>query len=645
MKLCYSCMQQIENDKLHNCPHCGEPLAVGETPSQYLRPGTVLQGKFIVGKALGAGGFGNTYIGWNPLLLCKVAIKEFFPGQLCRRLEDGVTVSPNDERTAPHFRAGLHQFLEEARSVANLQDIKGVVSIYTFFEANGTGYIVMEYLEGMDVKSILQRSGDKKDYEWSRRVILTVLHTLRDIHKRGVLHRDIAPDNIFVTNEGVIKLIDFGAARHASELANMRSEVILKQGYAPIEQYSKTAPQGPYTDLYAVAALFYRMMTGMKPLPANDRLEQDGLIPPSQMGVVMPDQAEMAMMCCLNIQPQYRLQSADEFMEALDGSNFTPVYEPEWILPPAPPEQGSIMRKISSLRTGSKVAVILLVLCLIGGGSAGVWMLTHQEKAEQAVSTVGRMPNCSGKTEEEAKQLLSSEGVTKISDPAYEYSDTVPEGTVINQSVAVGSSLTSDTEVQFTVSGGKHQFTMADCATMSKEEAKSFFSQKGVDVKLEESYSDDVAKNALVSQTVGKGELYVIGESASPVVLVYSVGKRSDYERKMPDLSGLTVKAAKKKLKDKGITIKVETKKETSYGSTPKDKVSRQVPGKGAKVNVREDKKIVVYISKGPKPTPQPTRKPDWHNNGSNNNSNSNNGNSFDGMTAIGMSDDMPNYY
>lgn len=149
------------------------------------------------------------------------------------------------------FRTGLLQFLEEARSIATLQDVKGVVQVYNFFEENGTGYIIMEYLEGMDVKTILKHRGQRMDYEWSRRVILTVLHTLREVHKRGILHRDIAPDNIFVTNEGVIKLIDFGAAKHATALANMHTDIVLKAGYAPIEQYSKKTQQGPYTDLYA----------------------------------------------------------------------------------------------------------------------------------------------------------------------------------------------------------------------------------------------------------------------------------------------------------------------------------------------------------------------------------------------------------
>lgn len=614
MKLCYSCMQPIENNKLHHCPYCGESLEVGDTSSKYLRPGTVLQGKFIVGKPLGTGGFGNTYIGWNQLLLCKVAIKEFYPSQICSRHGDGVTVGARSEHTVQHFRAGLHQFLEEARSVANLQEIKGVVSIYNFFEENGTGYIVMEYLEGMDVKQILKQSGDRKDYEWSRRVVLTVLHTLRDIHRRGVLHRDIAPDNIFVTKEGVIKLIDFGAAKHASQLANMRADVVLKQGYAPIEQYSRTAPQGPYTDLYAVAALFYRMLTGMKPLPANERLQQDSLIPPSQTGVKLPDQAEMAIMCCLNIQPQYRLQNADEFMEALGGRQFVPVYEPRWILPPAPPEQSGFMRKLSSMRTGTRIAVLFLILCLIGGGSAGVWLLTKQEKSEQAVMSdrlYMRMPDCKGRTLDEAVQLMENEGIKNIADPIYEYSTAEEEGTVLNQSVAMGSSVAADQEVQLTVSGGQHQFTVIDCGALSKEQAQTFFTGKGIEVAMEERYSEDLEedleKDSLASQTVEPGELYVIGESASPIVLVYSLGKRSDYERKMPDLKGMDVKKAKKKLKDQEITVKVETKKDKKYSSTPKGKISGQSPKKGSTVNVREDKKIVLYTSKGPEPTPVPT--------------------------------------
>ena len=163
MKLCYHCMHQFKDEKLHTCPNCKKSLQLQQVSARYLKPGTVLQKKFIVGYPLGSGGFGNTYIGWNQLLLCKVAIKEFYPEQYSGRSPDGVTVTVPDGKLKPRFRKGLQQFLEEARSVAALQDIKGVVAISNFFEEHGTGYIVMEYLEGMDVKTILKKSGDKKD--------------------------------------------------------------------------------------------------------------------------------------------------------------------------------------------------------------------------------------------------------------------------------------------------------------------------------------------------------------------------------------------------------------------------------------------------------------------------------------------------
>ena len=167
MKLCYHCMSQISNDKASTCPVCGKSLDPEEQKPRFLKPGTVLGGKFIAGYHLGSGGFGNTYIGWDQVLQRKVAIKEFYPEQYCGRGQDGLTVVVTDERLISRYQRGLQQFLVEARNVAALHDVQGVVEISNFFEENGTGYIIMEYLEGMDVKTILQKSGNKKDYEWS----------------------------------------------------------------------------------------------------------------------------------------------------------------------------------------------------------------------------------------------------------------------------------------------------------------------------------------------------------------------------------------------------------------------------------------------------------------------------------------------
>lgn len=652
MRLCYSCMHQIQDDTLHSCPKCGESLKIENTSTKYLKPGTELQGKFVVGKILGAGGFGNTYIGWNKVLLRKVAIKEFYPEQYCVRAQDGVHVTVQDPNHQKRFQLGLQQFLEEARSVASMQDIKGVVEISNFFEENGTGYIVMEYLEGMDVKHILKLSGNQKDYEWCRRVILTVLHTLRDIHKRGVLHRDIAPDNIFVTKEGIIKLIDFGAAKHASAYANTQREIMLKVGYAPIEQYSRDAKQGPYTDLYAVAALFYRMLTGQKPIPANERVNEDALIPPSDMGIVMPEQAEIALMICLNVQPMYRLQSADEFMEALEGKDFEPVYEPEWILPEIKEPKEGVIEKLVNLSLPAKAAICFGVICLLGALLGGGFFLNRgtnkeEEKVEQSLEEGAyKIIDCKGKQYTEVVKELGNQGLTNITEPSYVY-DSHEEGTILTQNPPAGEIVDKNTEISFMISGGETKFTMADLKNVSETEAIRYFTDMNFEVEviedpiglkkhtvagtnnslqekkgcvvLKHSYKNDVQKGIIYDQTMAVGEAY---DGSKVITLEASFGAKKDYETKMPDLLGLTKTEVSKKIKSAKLEGVISIKySDAGYSEEYLDgQVSKQSIRAGQIINTYEDagELLTVYISKGPKPTPQPTPQTPQQNNSNN---------------------------
>lgn len=581
MRLCYHCMTQVNNEKLNVCPECGKSLQADTINNKFLKPGTMLQNKFVVGYPLGAGGFGNTYIGWNTVLLRKVAIKEYYPEQYITRKEDGLTVTVAVEQHQQRFQKGLKQFLEEARSVAALQDIKGVVSISNFFEENGTGYIIMEYLEGMDVKAILKRSGNKKDYEWCRRVILTVLHTLREIHKRGVLHRDIAPDNIFVTKEGVIKLIDFGTAKHASTLANTKAEIVVKKGYAPIEQYGRNVPQGPYTDLYAVAAMFYRMLTGQKPLPANERVQKDSLIPPSEMGIVLPEQAEMAIMICLNVKPEYRLQSADDFMEALEGKTFVPVYEPEWILPPVEEKRGW-----ADISIGAKVLIcvvaVLIVLCVTAGG----FLLANQSASTSMELGVNKevIRDYTDKQLAEAESDLLNLGIDY--DVVYEMAED-EYGTVIGQNPAAGQMEIPDKFTLF-VSGETNCFTMIDFRNKKKDEVINWFSEKDFTiveqafpnaskvtirettdgkkrgnrwVRLVYDYSDYVQRDVCMNQSVAGGELCNL---TNELIIYISCGSLEKQELEIPNFVGKTEKDARDLFEKSGLADYFELKIETS---------------------------------------------------------------------------------
>ena len=315
MERCLGCMELID-DQVEVCPLCGYFKGSGVQEAYYLEPGTVLKGQYLLGKVLGYGGFGVTYIGYDNKLQRKIAVKEYLPSDYATRkpgTKEPVIYS-GDARE--QFMAGLSSFLEEARNLAGFSGIPEIVDIYDCFQENGTGYIVMEYLKGKTVKELLAREG-RFPYQKAEEIILHVLDGLEAVHKEGIIHRDIAPDNIFITDEGEIKLLDFGAARYAASIYSRSLSVILKPGYAPEEQYRSHGQQGAWTDIYGVGATFYRMITGERPPESLERMVEDDLKRPSELGVEIPPEKEEILMKSLKVQMEDRIQSAEEFKGAL----------------------------------------------------------------------------------------------------------------------------------------------------------------------------------------------------------------------------------------------------------------------------------------------------------------------------------------
>lgn len=408
MKFCYSCMRQLTDEKQNTCPHCGKPLGFSAAAPNVLPPGTVLQGRFIIGKVLGSGGFGNTYIGWNNVLSCRVAIKEFFPRHMSVRNGDRRTISVSGATMQERYNQSLQSFLEEARRLAELGDIPGIPDVYGYFQENGTGYIVMEYLEGITVKQLLKDSGGRLEYDWSRQIILSVLYTLKAIHRRGILHRDIAPDNIMITGDGIVQLIDFGVAKKKMDMA-ADPVIMLKAGYSPPEQYARNMPQGVYTDLYSVAASFYHMVTGRKPASALERMKQDTIQLPSSYGIEIPQEAEMAMMMCLYLKPEYRLERAEDFMTALQGQNFRPVVD---VRPESIPGGyiGNEKKSWEFPLAGKIASIVLLAAAAVMG--IGLFVTQRDAESDTASRPALMAANLTGMTEEEAAAKLRSQGIT-----------------------------------------------------------------------------------------------------------------------------------------------------------------------------------------------------------------------------------------
>ncbi|MDR1194535.1 MAG: serine/threonine-protein kinase, partial [Peptococcaceae bacterium] len=315
MRRCLGCMGEYE-DINNTCPHCGYAWGTPAKEAYHITPGSILQEKYLIGRVLGYGGFGVTYMGFDLRLERKIAVKEYLPGDFSTRMPGQTVLTVYSGEAEEQFVAGLRSFLEEAQRLAKFNALPGVVDIYDSFLENQTGYIVMEYLEGRTVKEILADEG-KMDFPRAKEIILRVLTPLKVVHQSGIIHRDIAPDNIFIMRDDEVRLLDFGASRYATTLHSKSLSVILKPGYAPEEQYRGRGNQGPWSDVYAAAASFYKMITGITPVESMERKMGDTLREPSKLGAVLPKSAENAIMNALNVDPADRIQSADAFEAAL----------------------------------------------------------------------------------------------------------------------------------------------------------------------------------------------------------------------------------------------------------------------------------------------------------------------------------------
>ena len=203
------------------------------------------------------------------------------------------------------------------------------MDVYSYFEENGTAYFSMEYVQGVDLKNYILQKGGKIDLDNAKRILFPIMDALYIVHQKGVIHRDIKPENIIIKNDNTPILLDFGAARYSMGEKSRSLDVLLTPGFAPREQYSRHGRQGPYTDVYALAATFYYAITGRIPPDSIDRQEADTLIWPSRLGVKITMPEERALMMALAVQPANRFQSMNAFKRAMLGETDSNV----WVSP------------------------------------------------------------------------------------------------------------------------------------------------------------------------------------------------------------------------------------------------------------------------------------------------------------------------
>ena len=287
------------------------PLALPE--------GTILAGQYTIEKVLGQGGFGITYRAADHKTNQKVAVKEFFPDTLAYR--EATTVISYPGERSENYEYGKEGFLQEAKTLAEFIGNENIVRIHSYFEENGTAYFVMDYIEGESFDDYIKEKGGKVSVEEAKKILIPVMDALNMVHSKGIVHRDVTPDNIYITSDGTVKLLDFGAARYSLGDKSRSLDVILKHGFAPKEQYTRRGKQGPFTDIYSLGATFYFAITGKRPPDSVDRLEEDDLIPPSNLGVSITDYQEKAILQALSVQPSERFQSMAVFKKILLNEN------------------------------------------------------------------------------------------------------------------------------------------------------------------------------------------------------------------------------------------------------------------------------------------------------------------------------------
>lgn len=337
------------------CPYCGYVEGTPPAQAYHLVPGTILENRYIVGVCIGCGGFGIIYRAFDTVLNIQVAIKEFYPSGLVNRAPGDTKVGVFSGEKQAEFKLQMERFSDEAKNMALFSRERDIVNVFHHFKANGTAYTVMEYIDKPLLKTWIKENG-RMEVKDAAEYMKSILTALEKLHAHGIVHKDVSPDNIFMMGDGKIKLFDFGAAWFPDGQQEKTFSVVIKSGYAPPEQYRSGYRPGAFMDTYAAGAVFYEMVTGIRPSEGTDRAIEDDLVFPSKLGIVMDANLEKIIMKSLSVKPQHRFQTAAEFCEYIDKN--TQVILPE-------EEMKRRMKKktrlVGAVAVGGAAAAILLI--------------------------------------------------------------------------------------------------------------------------------------------------------------------------------------------------------------------------------------------------------------------------------------------
>ncbi len=365
---CMNCMKEYEEGPA-KCPRCGYVRGTRPREIYHLYPEMELADRYIIGTVVGFGGFGVLYRAWDRKLEHMVAIKEYYPAGMVTRIPGQKEVILYTGKKNDEYKNGLTRFLDEARNTARFSSNPNIVNVFDFFEENGTAYMVMEFLEGVSLKEYISRAGGRLPWQQAVEIGLRIIDALKDVHGAKILHRDLSPDNVFMCDDGKIKLLDFGAARFTGLDDEKTRTIVLKMGFAPPEQYRSKSHQGPCTDIYALGATLYRAITGLTPDESVNRQdsinhnEGDTLKPMSQFVEGIPQYLDNAVLRAMALEPTLRFQNVQQMADALQNKK----------------SYADLAREIRRRKRRRAVGIAASLMILAAGAAAGL-LYSRQQK-------------------------------------------------------------------------------------------------------------------------------------------------------------------------------------------------------------------------------------------------------------------------
>lgn len=478
---CVGCMKPLTAEG--RCAYCGLQQDKYRPIPRCLRPGMCLRDRYVLGRVLGEGSFGISYIAWDCLLDTVVAIKEYFPASLVSRHiseeDEDTNVYIYEKRESQKYQESLKKYLGEAKSLSAYYDLDEIVSVRDFFYANNTAYIVMGYVDGISVKEYVEKNGPIEGEKFLR-MLEPVIQSLAKVHQTGVLHRDISPDNMLLTRDEKLVLIDFGAARKENINMTRSMTVVFKRGFSPEEQYRTRGQQGAWTDVYALCATAYYALTGKAPEESIQRVLEDDMPSLTEMtDVDLPMQQKRAFMKGMTVEFHHRYQTMDELYQGLY-------------------QQGRDKKHLGAWLAGA--AAVVCCVALLGTGAV-YGLHKHSQAKKDAIQTEApqqtalaevtttpyaadvqeyQMISFKSMTKKEALKALAGQDTELSVQWKYRYSSRIKKGRIVTQSIPAKTRYRGETysKIVLTISKGKRKTEVPKLTGVSKERARTLLKER-----------------------------------------------------------------------------------------------------------------------------------------------------------------------